>query len=414
MRRRVVRRLCCLLVGVAAVVGAGCESTSEAQSAGGDAGASEHGGGHDKKHGGQHAGGSHDEGHGGGHDSSRTVELTEKAESRYELEVKQARGGSLADRVSAPAKVKHSPARKLHVTPLVKGRVSELHVTVGDRVEEGDPLAVMRSIELGRARAAVESATSDLEVARSNFERVEKLRADGIVSDRRFLEAKSEFESAKADLQAARSELETYGVGGGSGPHYTLTSEIDGRVIEQHVSEGEVKSPSESMLMVADNSPVWVVGRVYERDIPKVERGMKASVTLESYPSRTWRGEVDWVADTVDEETRNLRVRVELPNEEGTLRPGMFGRVHLEAEQAGEVPLVPVGAVQKVHDRQVVFVPGDKPHHYRAKSVETGEEGNGMVEVRSGLQPGDEFVTQGAFDLKATLTASSRSGGHHH
>jgi cobalt-zinc-cadmium efflux system membrane fusion protein len=413
-------------VGVSAVVGAGCESTSATQSAGEDAGASEHGGGHDKKHGGDdegHGGGheghvsSQDEGHGehDGHDRSRTVELTEKAESRYELKVKQARGGSLVDRVSAPAKVKHSPDRKLHVTPLVKGRVSELHVTVGDRVEEGDPLAVMRSIELGRARAAVERATSDLEVARSNFERVEKLRADGIVSDRRFLEDKSEFESAKADLQAARSELETYGVGGGSGPHYTLTSEIDGRVIEQHVSAGEVKIPSEAMLMVADNSPVWVVGRVYERDIPKVERGMKATVTLASYPSRSWRGEVDWVADTVDEETRNLEVRVELPNEQGTLRPGMFGTVLLEADQTDEVAVVPVGAVQTVQDgRQVVFVPAGEPRHYRATPVETGEEGDGMVEIRSGLQPGDEFVTQGAFDLKATLTASSRSGGHHH
>ncbi len=413
MRRRVVRRWFCLLVGLAAVVGAGCESTSAPRSAGGDTGASEHGGpdehagGHDKH------GGGHDE-H-GGHDRSRTVELTEKAESRYELQTRQARGGSLADRVSAPAKVEHSPARKLHVTPLVRGRVSELHVTVGDRVEEGDPLAVMRSIELGRARAAVESAQSALEVARSNFERVETLEADGIVSERRFLEAKSEFESAKADLQAARSELETYGVGGGSGPHYTLTSEIDGRVIEQHVSEGEVKGPSASMLVVADNTPVWVVGRVYERDIPKVERGMDASVTLESYPSRSWRGEVDWVADTVDEETRNLQVRVELPNDEGRLRPGMFGAVHLEAEQTDEVALVPVGAVQRIHEgRQVVVVPGDEPRHYRATPVETGEEGDGMVEIGSGLQPGDEFVTKGAFDLRATLTAASRSGGHHH
>jgi cobalt-zinc-cadmium efflux system membrane fusion protein len=340
--------------------------------------------------------------------------LSKKAQERYGVKTKKAQGGSLASHVSAPASVNHAPDQKYHVSPLVKGRISELKVTVGDTVEKGQTLAVLRSIELGKARAAVQEAKARLDAAKSNFERAEKLKKKGIVSERRYLKAKQEFETAKADLNAARSELETYGVRGGSGPYYSLQSEISGRVIEQHASEGEVKGPSESLFVVADTSRVWVIGKVYERDISKVDKGMKASVTLEAYPSRTWRGTVDWVADVVDPKTRNLRVRIELENEKRTIRPGMFGGIHLRAKDADEVALVPVGAVQKVHGKQVVFVPGDKARHYKAKRVETGEEGKGMIEIRQGLKPGETYVTKGAFDLRATLTAASRSGGHHH
>ena len=76
--------------------------------------------------------------------------------------------------------------------------------------------------------------------------------------------------------------------------------------------------------------------------------------------------------------------------------------------------LVPVGAVQKLQGEEVVFVPGDEAGHYRAVRVERGEESKGMVEIRSGLEPGDVYVAKGAFDLRATVTASSRAGGHHH
>lgn len=423
-----------LTVGLTLVVG-GCESRSNAKtehsevegrsgekSGGSGAGhASEESGSHE---GGPPKGGSHKKGGGssrgaggdaGEHEAGeRTVELTKKAEERFGVETQKAEAGSLADRVTAPAKVEHDPSQKQKVSPLVSGRVSNLNVTVGDRVEQGQQLAVLRSIELGEARAEVEQAKSDLKIAKADFERVKELKAEGIASERRFLEAKQKLQTARADLSAARSTLQTYGVGGGQGPFYGLSSEIDGRVIEQFGSDGEVKGPNEPLFLLADNSPIWVIGDVYERDIANVEKGMTATVTLEAYPARTWRGTVDWVADTVDPETRNMAVRVELPNEDGAIRPGMFGAVHLEAKQSEKHALVPVGSVQKAHGETVVFVPGDKPRHYRAQSVETGAEAKGLVEIRSGLAPGDVYVTRGAFDLKATLTAASRSGGHHH
>ncbi len=367
--------------------------------------------GHDKH--GDEGSGEHGD-HGGGHGDNRAIQLTEKALERYGIQTEKAERGRLEDRVSAPAKVQFVPSQKAHVSPLVAGRISELNATVGDRVERGDQLAVLRSVELGEARAAVDEAQAQFDIAETNFERVERLRDKGIVSEQKLLKAKQTRAEARARLKSARSTLETFGVGGGQGPFYGLQSELEGRVIKQRASEGETKKPGESLFVVADRSPVWVIGTVFERDINKVEPGMKATVTMQSHPSREWQGTVDWVADQVDDKTRNLEVRVELPNEDGSLKPGMFGTVHLEAQRQGEMALVPVGAVQKAHGQQMVFVPTDAPRTFRGVPVETGDESKGLVEIRSGLEPGDMYVTKGAFDLRATMTAASRSGGHHH
>jgi cobalt-zinc-cadmium efflux system membrane fusion protein len=317
--------------------------------------------------------------------------------------------------VEAPAKVKHNVENVAHITPLVKGQIDSLHVSLGDQIERGQTVARMRSVELGNARADVEQAKSSVEVAQSNFDRQKKLEKLEISSERDFIEAKGELKEAEARLQAARARLATFGVRGGSGPTYPLRSKISGTVIEQHASLGETKSSNDTLFVVADHSDVWVIGEVSEKALPRVEPGMEALVTLDAYPGRTWSGSVDWIASTVDEKTRTLPVRVELENPDKTLKPGMFGTLQLKPSKvANPLPLVPVDAVQKVHGNDVVFLPGDKAGHFKPNRVELGAETNGLVEVTGGLEPNAEIVTSGAFDLKAALTAQGRSAAHSH
>ncbi|MFB6262880.1 MAG: efflux RND transporter periplasmic adaptor subunit [Bradymonadaceae bacterium] len=401
-----------IAVALLATAVTGCESSSKGATSPGESsgsGSSEH---EQKKahESGGHGSGKHES---GGHEGAKSVQLSKRAVERYGIQVETARGGNLAGRVSATAKVRHEPSRVARVTPLVRGQVSELKVTVGDTVEAGQTLAVIRSSKLGKARAAVEAAQAEVEVARADYQRVKKLHEKNVVSERKLLDARQKKKTAEAKLAQARSTLEAFGVSGGSGPFYPIEAGVEGRVIEQKATVGEVKGPKSTLFRVASNQPVWVIGQITESDIRKVEPGMQATVTVQAYPARQWKGTVDWVADTVDRDTRTLEVRVELSNDDGALRPGMFGAVHVKPEKGSKYAVVPVGAVQQAHGQQVVFVPGEKDRHFRAQPVETGAERSGLVEIRNGLSAGDEFVTKGAFDLKATLTASSRSGGHH-
>ncbi len=342
------------------------------------------------------------------------VHLSSEAVKQAGIKVATANGGSLRDGVSATAMVEHDIDRLAHVSPLVAGQIVDIRASLGERVEKGQTLAVMRSVELGEARAAVQEARAAEDVARQNFEREQKLVEKGIASKRALLESQGTYEKAKARLQAAGARLRTLGVSGGSGPSYPLRSPFGATIIEQHASLGETKDPGQELFVVADQSKVWVIGQVAETDAYLVKPGMNALVTLDAYPGRTWKGTVDWIASTIDPKTRLLSVRVELDNPKNKVKPGMFGTVELSAaDSKRNVALVPVDAVQDINGKKVVFVPGDETGAFAALPVQLGSESGGLVEVLHGLKPGAKLVTQGAFDLKATLTARGRSAGHH-
>lgn len=386
---------------------AGCNNSSGATD---EAGTHKEGG-HEGHKEGEHKEGGH-EGHG---ETPDKVEMTKQAMEDVGVEVSPVEAGSLRDNVKATAVVKHDINRVAHITPMVEGQVTDIRAKLGEEVEAGKTLAVMRSVVLGQARSAVNEAEAALEVARQNFERQKKLVDKGIASERSFIEARGALKQAEARYDAARSGLRALGVSGGSGPTYPLRSQIDGTIIEQHASVGETKGPQDELFVVADQSKVWVIGQVSEQDAHAVRPGMQALVTLAAYPNQQWKGTVDWIASTVDQKTRLLPIRVELPNPDDKLKPGMFGTVQLSSTDAArKVPLVPVDAVQQLKGQSIVFVPGDHEGEFRPRPVELGTESGGLVEVVSGLSTDTNVVTEGAFDLKAALTAGGRSAAHSH
>jgi cobalt-zinc-cadmium efflux system membrane fusion protein len=362
----------------------------------------------------------HEESHEGhqapeGPEGPRVVEFTAEAIAQAGIEVASVGVGNLRDTVQATATVEHDVNRVAHIAPMVEGQISSIRAQLGDEVTAGQTLAVMRSVVLGEARAAINEARASLEVAQQNFNRQNKLFDMGIAAERSFIEARGALGQAEARYDAARSRLSALGVDGGSGPTYPLKSHIDARIIEQHASVGETKGPQDELFVVADQSRVWVIGKVPEQSAHAMQKGMSAVVTLGAYPERTWQGSVDWIASTIDQKSRLLPIRVELDNPDDKLKPGMFGTIHLSAgDQDRQVPVVPVDAVQQLGGRDVVFVPGEHVGEFRPKEVELGTEAGGAVEVVEGLESADEVVTHGAFDLKAAMTAGGRSAAHHH
>jgi cobalt-zinc-cadmium efflux system membrane fusion protein len=346
--------------------------------------------------------------------SAKHVEISEEAKKRFDIRTGRAKKGSLKNRISVPAEIEHIPDRVSEVAPLVRGEIEKLKVEVGDKVEAGETLAVMRSVQLGRARAKVEKAKSSFEVAKTNFARVQRLKKKGIVSEERYLSRKRAFEKAKAELDGAKSELRAFNVSSGRGSKYHLESDLSGEVIEQNASIGEVKAPGEPLFVVADDSEVWVVGRAFERELGQIQKGQKALLSFDGYSNRQWKDEVAWVSRVVDRGTRNVKLRVVLDNKKGHLRAGMYGTIELRSTSTDSSnAVVPIDAVQKIGHRQFIFTP-EANRKYKARRVVLGEESGGMVTITSGIEPGDEYVRKGAFDLKATMTAGSRAGGHHH
>lgn len=309
----------------------------------------------------------------------------------------------LARSLVVSAEVTLDPDRTAHVGPLAEGRVTRVVAREGDRVTRGATLAVVASVASVEDRAALARARTELDLASAQLRREQELHAAGLSATREREEAAAAVRRAEISVRAARQRS-------GLSGEVQLKSPIAGTVIERSAAVGQTLDASSRAFVVADLSRVWVVGRVHERDTGAVREGASALVTVPAHPGREWRGTVSRVASALEPATRTLSVRVELENADETLRPGSFGTLALEVGDAAERIAVESVALQRIGSRSVVFrreALAGPLEQFVAIDVTPGESFGKLVELRSGVSPGDEIVFEGAFTLKGQLLRGS-------
>src|SRR5699024_5367744 len=159
---------------------------------------------------------------------------------------------------------------------------------------------------------------------------------------------------------------------------------------------------------IANLSKIWVMIDAYEQDIRYLKQGQSIRLSVRSLPNTTFEGTIDWISYALEKGSRTMPVRAHLDNPDKKLRSGMFDTARIQTGTERNIAMIPVGAVQTIEGKSKVFVPGKEPGSFRAQTVSLGTENDGLVEIASGLQPGDRAVVAGAFDLKSALTAQSR------
>lgn len=351
-------------------------------------------------------------------EATSEVHLTEVAVDQNGIKTEPATYGTVGVGIAVPAQIVPIPTRVVHVTLPVPGRVTSVKAAIGDRVQKGAVLATIESAEVGEAQSAIAAAGADVEVATKEVARQQELVASGIGARKNLEEAEAALKRAQAAAAGASQKARVYGGAESRGSTITLRAPIAGQIIEHHGNVGEVVDPEEPVFVVADLSTVWVEGRVYEQDLAKADVGAKAMLTLQAFPGRAWDSTVSYVAPVVDEKTRSVPIRIELPNQDGKLKPGLFGTLSVVTSgDGGASPsniVVPESAVQRMERGDVVFVAAGHKGEFHAVPVATGARKDGRVEVLSGLKPGDPVVVAGAFILKSELMKGQLGEGHAH
>jgi cobalt-zinc-cadmium efflux system membrane fusion protein len=159
---------------------------------------------------------------------------------------------------------------------------------------------------------------------------------------------------------------------------------------------------------------MWVMIDAYEQDISYINKGQRISLSVRSIPGQTFEGKTDWISYALQNQTRTMPVRAIVENPDEQLRAGMFGTARIFTGKEQKVAMIPIDAVQTIEGEKVAFVPGEEAGSFKPVPVILGDENDDYVEIASGLQPGDEAVIAGAFDLKSALTAQTRSASHGH
>lgn len=359
-----------------------------------------------------------------GQEARTEVHLSPEQRALLNVQIGETAVGHAEAIVSAPATIQFDPDLTARVGPRLEAKVVRVPVDLGEAVERGDLLAVLESVELGRARARYLTANAMLETAQAEYAREERLAEQQISSQSELLESRARLREAEAERQAALEALRLYGLGadeitstehGKSLSRLTLTAPIAGVVQQRDLAPGQTLGPNDTPIHIVDDARMWLMIDASESYLDLLDVGQPVEFTSRALNGRSFAGTLDWISRELDERSRTVTLRAVLDNAEGVLRAGLFGTARVQTGSDGEgPPRVPIDAVQRLDEQDIVFVPGEERHAFRAQPVMLGHEGDGWVEVVSGLEPGDRLVTEGAFDLMSTLTASSRSAEHSH
>ncbi len=314
--------------------------------------------------------------------------------------------------IRAAGRVEADETRLAAVNLKVGGWIEELFVrSVGERVEVGAPLFSLWSPELYEAQQSY-ALLNKSKLARGGSS------------------------EADAAMRAARERLLLWDLTeeqirhleSGKEPERrtTIHARVAGTVTMRGVVAGTYVEPGDDLFQLADLSRLWIQVDVFEHELAQVHPGVRADLEVFALSGERFQGEVAFVYPTLDEARRTQRVRLEIDNADGRLKPGMYGAVRIPVD-LGEVLTVADSAVLDSGERQLVFVEREAGR-FEPREVELGARGEGWVVVQSGLEPGEKVVTSGTFlidsesRLRAAVLGSSSGGSdseggaheHHH
>ena len=325
------------------------------------------------------------------------VGITQEVQQRIGVTLGKATQTPLTMVIRTVGIVRPDETKLAHIHLKTEGWVEKLFVSfTGQQVKAGDP---MLSIYSPAFFAAQRELLSALRSAKSSIE--------GMADQQVVLEAarkRLELWDVPADAIKA---LETTGKASTS---LILRSPISGTVLEKKAFQGQYTMTQNELYVVADLSTVWMQGKVFEYELPHVEIGMPVTIMLPSLPTQQFTGKIVFIDPVVDEMTRSVQVRVELPNPDGRLKPGMFGHI-LISHAMGSGLTVPASAVIRTGERNIAFraVSADRflPVEVKISPLRFED----RFQVLEGLKAGDEVVTSANFliDSESQLQAGGGS-----
>jgi cobalt-zinc-cadmium efflux system membrane fusion protein len=325
-----------------------------------------------------------------------------------------------------------------HTTPVFTayaGRVVRLLAGPGDDVRPGSPLAQIDTPDLVQADNDFINAGSGLRKARNQMELARRVAARDAdlfavqaIAAKDLEQAQSDLRNAEHDLQAAegtyaamRDRLRVFGKTDADAtlleerrqvdPHMVLAAPIAGTVTARKVGPGQYVKPDnpDPLFSIADLSTMWLLANVSEADISLVHAGQLVEVQVAAYPGELFRARITNIGAAVDPVTRRVSVRAEIANPGRKLKPDMFASFRILTGTSVQSAAVPTTAVVRDGEQAAIWVVSE-PHRLTRRAVTLGTEQAGVVQVLTGVQPGEQVVVDGGIFLSNAEQTVARTG----
>ena len=314
---------------------------------------------------------------------------------RSHLAVEAVGTGGQSDTLVLPAVVDADPARVINILAPLTGRVVALKVKLGDRVTQGEALAIIASGDMAQAYADDDKAQDAFALAEKELKRAHGVRQAGGAADKDIEAAQSAYNQAQAELARAQSRLLSLnGADAGRSRQLILTAPQSGVVTALSIASGaQITDPTATLMTVSNLDRVFVTANVAENDIGKIIVGADAEVVLTAYSNQVLRGKVTEVDPLVQPDTRRQKIRIEFTNGDGRLMPNMYAAARIAVPAAGGV-FVPQSALLMNNDTTSVLVEV-RPWVFQRRSVQIADETEAIAHILSGLAAGERVVVRG-------------------
>jgi cobalt-zinc-cadmium efflux system membrane fusion protein len=330
-----------------------------------------------------------------------------KQEKEMKLETMQLQ--LLSGELRALATIQVDPRRSATIYPRINGWIASVDVLPGARVKKGDTLAVLDGMSLREAGSSLRQAQAAYTAAAELLARKKKLSQEEIIPRNELTTATMNYQQALAQLDAAKAQLSLLGI---SGKARTVSVEapFSGTVLSADARREQTVTSADPLFTLSDLSGVLLTASIPESRIRYLSPGSPVRIESSSWPGETFRGTVTSVGAALDATSKTLPVFISVDNPDGRLKPEMQVTAFIGYTTQKPVLSVPDSAMTLLEGKPTVFVARGKS--IQPVSITPGEKGLKRTEVKTGLNPGDRVVIDGAYSLKSALLIKEVAGGH--
>ncbi|UUS59077.1 efflux RND transporter periplasmic adaptor subunit [Acinetobacter sp. YH16040_T] len=350
------------------------------------------------------------------HAEEGELQLTAQQMVEQGIKMSTAENGLVENIIQLPGKLAVNTDQQAHISPNFSGHVEQVSVALGQTVQKGQTLAVLSVPELIDQQANLSMAEANLDLARQEYQREQKLWSQGISAKQDFQRAENAYRQAQISVQSTQSRLQALGANSGQNGRFIIRAPIAGVISQKDIVVGENVQLADQLFTIEQLKDLWLEFNLAHQYSAQLQKGQNVSFKING-SDQLYSAEIQSLTSQADVQTGRLVVRAKLKQQSAELRPNVMVNVLLADSGTKNVLRVQKSAVQSIEGKDSIFIVESEQKgqvHLKAQALKLGQASSDgqWLEVISGLDAGQKYISQGSFLLKSELEKDE--AGHEH
>ncbi|RLL49924.1 efflux RND transporter periplasmic adaptor subunit [Acinetobacter cumulans] len=350
------------------------------------------------------------------HAEEGELQLTTQQMVEQGIKMATAENGLVENIIQLPGKLAVNTDQQAHISPNFSGHVEQVNVALGQTVQKGQTLAVLSVPELIDQQANLRMAEANLDLARQDYQREQKLWSQGISAKQDFQRAENAYRQAQISVQSTQSRLQALGANSGQNGRFIIRAPIAGVISQKDIVVGENVQLADQLFTIEQLKDLWLEFNLAHQYSAQLQKGQNVSFKING-SDQLYSAEVQSLTSQADVQTGRLVVRAKIKQQSAELRPNVMVNVLLEDSGTKNALRVQKSAVQSIEGKDSIFIVESEQKgqvHLKVQALKLGQASSDgqWLEVISGLEAGQKYISQGSFLLKSELEKDE--AGHEH